>query len=145
MRLLSRRAKHMADRPTTNIADQTGTAFLTGPSQQLGSTDSQASGPSSESANPVVNALAVTAGKAVLDALAALGAEKNVVRLSQVADKTQLTAEVLVPLSRKLASLGLTDVTDPTSFGDDGIMLTSEGMEIASGQHLDRLRALADS
>ena len=130
----------MADRPASNIAEQSGTEFLTGSSESLRATEPSVV----SSVGSVANALAITAGKAVLDALAALGAEQDVVRLSQVAEKTQLGADVLLPLERRLEGINLIEVINRTSFGDDSLKLTADGVDAASGHHLERLAALAD-
>ncbi len=59
------------------------------------------------------------------------------VRLSAVAEETDMTADVLLSLTRYLESLDLLRVVETAAFGDYFVSLSSRGLSLAQDRNLD--------
>jgi hypothetical protein len=58
------------------------------------------------------------------------------IRLSAVAEETQMTAEVLLPLARRLETQGLLETHESNAFGDNLVSLTQRGVDLSREKNL---------
>ena len=100
--------------------------------------------PGNESVARAASGLEAFAARAVLQAIETLEQPKGSgVRLSRVGEELDLSAEILVPLSRALESLGLTETLEASAFGDDEVKLTDKATKLLEERNqVELLRGL---
>ena len=116
----------MAER--RNSGDPSGLDYLY-KTRKLGSQQGPGQAPASSSSGNVDASIRAYPYMRVLDAIRKATETEKSVRLSEVGKEVEMGAETLVPLSQRLAEVGLVEVVEP-AWGDDGVTLTLRGRTV---------------